>query len=265
MNLMKKIKNWLNRKNLGCEIKLLLDSSQVLGEDHLLTRDMLKTFHIEDEPRRIEVIYLDTPARDYLKAGWVSRIRVKEGKAKYTITYKMRYPVQDSDVDAALAVAQADGLSLRESPYPAEIDWGYAKMTLSFAANAEVKTEKTPDLSQLTPAQAVQMAVDNLPAEVKDQNADGLEKERLKDIQVVGPVRFLRYEGALGKQDVRIEVWPIPTESGDIQYTAELSRACKNLMEAAEIRIKLMDKLDKLGILIHGDNLKTKMILKPEK
>ena len=109
------------------------------------------------------------------------------------------------------------------------------------------------------------MALENLPAEVKDQTAESPESEKYKDIQVVGPVRFLRYEGALGKQDVRIEVWPIPTESGHVQYTAELSRACKNLMEAAEIRIKLMEKLDKLGILVHSDNLKTKMILKPEK
>ena len=58
---------------------------------------MLKAFQIEDEPERIDVIYLDTPARDCLKAGWVSRIRVKEGKPRYTITYKMRYPVQDGD------------------------------------------------------------------------------------------------------------------------------------------------------------------------
>ena len=265
MNLIKKIKNWLNKKNLACEIKLLLDSDRVLGEDHGLTESMLKTFQIEDAPRRIEVIYLDTPARDYLKAGWISRIRVKEGKARYTITYKMRYPVQEGDVDSALAVAKADGLSLRKSPYPAEIDWGYSKMTLSFAANAEVKTEKTPDLSLLTADKAVQMALENLPPEVKDQETDGQEDEFIKNIQVVGPVRFLRYEGALGKQSVRIEVWPIPSETGEIQYTAELSRACKSLMEAAEIRIKLMEKLDKMGILIHGDNLKTQMILKPSK
>ena len=38
MNLIKEIKNWLQRKNLACEIKLLLDSSIVLGEDHLLTK-----------------------------------------------------------------------------------------------------------------------------------------------------------------------------------------------------------------------------------
>ena len=265
MNLIKKIKNWLNKKNLACEIKLLLASSQVLGEDHQLTRSMLKAFQMEDEPMRIEVIYLDTPARDYLKAGWISRIRVKEGKSRYTITYKMRYPVRDGDVDSALAVAKADGLSLRKSPYPAEIDWGYSKMTLSFAANAEVKTEKTPDLSLLTADKAVQMALENLPPEVKDQETDGQEDEFIKNIQVVGPVRFLRYEGALGKQSVRIEVWPIPSETGEIQYTAELSRACKSLMEAAEIRIKLVEKLDKMGILIHGDNLKTQMILKPSK
>ena len=265
MNLMKKIEKWLNRKHLACEIKFLLDSSQVLGEDHLLTESMQKAFHMEDAPRSIEVIYLDTPARDYLKAGWVSRIRVKEGKPKYTITYKMRYPVQDCDVDAALAAARADGLSLKKSPYPAEIDWGYSKMTLSFAANVEVKTEQVPELSQLTPDQAVRMAVQNLPAALKDQDADSAENEKYKDIQVVGPVRFLRYEGALGKQDVRIEVWPIPSETGEIRYTAELSRACKSLMEAAEIRLKLIEKLDKMGILIHGDNLKTQMILKQEK
>ena len=265
MNLMKKIKHWLSRKNLACEIKLLLDSSQVLGADHQLIKSMQKAFQIEDEPMRIEVIYLDTPERDYLKAGWVSRIRVKEGKPRYTITYKMRYPVPEGDVDAALAAARADGLTLKESPYPAEIDWGYSKMTLSFAANAEVKAEKTPDLSLLLAAKAVQMAVENLPYEVKDQNSDSPEDVKYKDIQVVGPVRFLRYEGALGKQSVRIEVWPVPSENGGIRYTAELSRACKNLMEAAEIRIKLIEKLDKMGILIHSDNLKTQMILKPAK
>lgn len=32
MNLMKKIRKWLDRKNLACEIKLLLDSGKVLGE-----------------------------------------------------------------------------------------------------------------------------------------------------------------------------------------------------------------------------------------
>ena len=136
-------------------------------------------------------------------------------------------------------------------------------MTLSFAANAEVKTEKTPDLSLLSPSEAVQMAVQNLPSAVKDRNADASDNERLKEIQVVGPVRFLRYEGALGKHSVRIEIWPIPSETGEIQYTAELSRACKNLMEAAKIRIKLIEKLERMGILVHADNLKTRMILKP--
>ena len=187
MNLMKEIKHWLKRKNLACEIKLLLDSSQVLGEDHLLKKSMRKAFQMEEEPRRIEVIYLDTPARDYLKAGWISRIRVKEGKPRYTITYKMRYPVQDCDVDSALAVARADGLSLKKSPYPAEIDWGYSKMTLSFSANAEVKTEKTPDLKELNHVQAVRMAVQNLPEEVKGQDPDSTENDTFKDIQVVGP------------------------------------------------------------------------------
>ena len=84
-------------------------------------------------------------------------------------------------------------------------------------------------------------------------------------LQVVGPLRFLRYEGALGKQSIRIEIWPIASEQGEIRYTAELSKACKDLMEAAELRIKLIEKLDKMGILIHSDNLKTQMILKPEK
>ena len=265
MNLIKKMKNWLERKNLACELKLLLDSSAVLGDNHLLTESMMKTFQIEDAPRRIEVIYLDTPGRDYLKAGWVSRIRVKEGKPRYTITYKMRYPVRDGDVDSALAVAKADGLSLKKSPYPAEIDWGYSKMTLSFAANVDVKTEKTPALRMLSPANAVHMALENLPSELKDQMTDDSKKEIIENMQVVGPVQFLRYEGALGKQDVRIEVWPIPSETGEIRYTAELSRACKNLKEAAEIRIKLIEKLDKMGILIHSDNLKTQMILKPAK
>ena len=78
--------------------------------------------------------------------------------------------------------ARADGLTLQKGRYPAEIDWGYSKMTLSFAANADVKTEKTPDLSLLSPAEAVQMAVQNLPSEVKDQNTDSSVNEMVKDV-----------------------------------------------------------------------------------
>ena len=62
-------------------------------------------------------VVMSMPARDFLNAGWINRIRVKEEKNKYTITYKKRYPVQDDDMEAALAAARDDGFSLYDEQF----------------------------------------------------------------------------------------------------------------------------------------------------
>ncbi len=250
----------LQKTEPACEIKLLLDSSLVLDETQLLRESVRERFQTGDEYEVIGAVYLDTPARDYLNAGWVNRIRVKEGKNRYTITCKKRYPVPDGDLEAALQTAREDGFSLLDAQFPAEIDWGYAKMTLSFSADMNVKTKETPDIRLLERGQAVQMLADKMPSEMKNWGAEGWGTGHTDQIRIAGPVEFLRYSGTLDGQSIRIEIWPIPGAEGT-KTIVEFSSECENVEEAAGLRDGFIAILDEMGILLHEDALKTELIL----
>ena len=243
-----------NRTKPNVEIKFLLDSGQVLDEDYLLRANVRDHFDIENEYIVYDVIYLDTQEREFLKAGWVNRIRLKEGKSKYTLTYKKRYPVLDFDIETALTSALKDGFSLNDERFSAEIDWGYNNMTLSFSAEAEIKTKEPPDIRDLAHSDAVQMLADHFPPE-EDTNAALLE-----NIKSVGPIRFLRYFGTFEENEIRIEIWPIPG-ANEMQYVVEFSAKCGAPEAAAAFREDIIVKLDEMGILIHRDALKTALIL----
>ena len=250
-------------KKIGptCEIKLLLDSSAVLDEQHLLAADIREQFQISEEYQAIEVMYLDTPGRDYLNNGWINRIRVKEGKKpKYSLDYKIRYEVPDYNISQALDATLADGFTLYDSYFPAEIDWGYSKMTLSFTYGVSLKTEEMPELRTTDPHEAVNMIVRNMPAEEKNWKTKGWGKDTAADMQAVGPLRFLRYTGAIGEQEIRIEVWPVQN-GGETQYITEFSIPCDSLESAEAVRDGVIETLDGLGILLHEDGMKTTLIL----
>ena len=255
----------LQKKEPACEIKLLLDSSLVLDENNLLRESIRERFGIGEEYETIGAVYLDTPACDYLKAGWVNRIRVKEGKNRYTLTYKKRYPVPNGDLEAALQAAREDGFSLFDAQFPAEVDWGYAKMTLSFSADMNVKTKEMPDISLLERSQAVQMLEEKMPSEMENWGAAGWGTGNIGQIRIAGPVQFLRYTGTLEEQSIRIEVWPIQGTDGT-QNIVEFSSECENVEEAAGLRDGFIAVLDEMGILLHEDALKTELILnQPDK
>ena len=133
-------------------------------------------------------------------------------------------------------------------------------MTLSFDADEDVKTEETPDITLLTRDEAVQMLAEKMPSELKNWGSDGWGTEKLDEVQVIGPILFLRYSGIADEQKIRIEIWPVSAQDG-MQYIVELSAECKNLKQAAELRDALREKLDEMGILIRDDGLKTELVL----
>lgn len=244
----------------ACELKFLLDSSRTLDGEHLLKEEIIQAFQIGEAPQAIDALYLDTPALDYLNAGWVNRIRVKDGKPKYTLTYKVRYPVQGEDIESALAAARADGFSLYDPQFPAEIDWGYSKMTLSFSADESVKTKEVPDIGLLGRDDAVRMLAEKMPSEMENWGAAGWGRKNTEALRVAGPIRALRYAGTLEDQSMRIEIWPIPGADGT-QYIVEYSMEYETLEETAEFRDGIMERLEEMGILLHEDALKTQMVL----
>lgn len=245
----------------GCELKFLLDTDTVLDEEHLLRQNLREAFQTGDEYKTIGAMYLDTEDRDFLNAGWINRIRLKDGKSKYTICYKKRYSVEGNDYEAALAAARADGFSPDDGRFSTEIDWGYSRMTLSFSTEVELKMKEKQNIDLLGYASAIRMIADNMPPEEKDLGDEGRGLQLLGRIQIAGPIHYRRYTGELDGYKVHIEIFPVPN-GGGIEYIVELSAKCDDMEEAAEIRESFMDSLEKTGILTHKDGLKTQMILR---
>ena len=99
----------LSQYDLSYEVKLLLDSQKVLGDDHLLKEEWKQAFGITEDYLPIEVMYLDTPEKDFHREGWINRLRLKSGKKKAERTYKKRYPIAGTDIAAACEAAKKDG------------------------------------------------------------------------------------------------------------------------------------------------------------
>ena len=241
-----------------CEIKLLIDSGLVLDENQLLAESIRDQFQTGDQYKTFGIAYLDTPGRDYLNAGWINRIRMKDGKSKYTLTYKKRYPVEDQDIGAALKEASEDGFSLSDPDFSAEIDWEYSKMTLSFSCEVKVKSEALPDIDHLETPDAAGMIEEQMPSLEKSWREGS---ETADPLQMAGTIHFLRYSGTIDGHDLKIEIWPIP-EDGHVETIVELSVNCESTEEAAEIRESVIETLDAMGILLHSDGLKTQMVLR---
>lgn len=243
-----------------CEIKLLLDSSKALDDENRLTDSIRSQFQIDEAYESFDVLYLDTENRDYLNNGWINRIRVKEGKLKYKVNYKIRYDVPDDNIEKVLSNARSDGFSLYDSYFPAEIDWGYSKMTLNFSADVDIETEEAPDLLNLDSNEAKKMITENMPSEERNWTADNWGIKSADKLQVAGPIRFMRYSGYIDEQPIKIEIWPVE-DGGETRYIVEFSADCEDIETAATLREGVIKELDEMGILIRSDATKTQMIL----
>ena len=246
--------------SLPCEIKLLLDNEAVLDEENLLKESIREAFQTGNDYEAIYVEYLDTAERDFQNAGWINRIRLKEGKSKYTLTYKRRFSVPDNNLASAVADACEVGFSVSNEELPAEVDWGYSRMTLSFSNESEIKSESPLDITLLDCSDAIQMIADHMPPEEKDCQSDSWGTNLIKEAQIAGPVRFMRYSGVFDGYDIRIEIWPIESR-GEIEYISEFSAQAEDMDEAAVMHERLISSLDEMGILLPIDALKTQMIL----
>ena len=234
-----------NVGELSYEVKFLLDSELVLDGETRLEDQIRSLFHMEGDYKQIDVVYLETPERAFLREGWINRLRQKAGKEKIERTYKKRYPVIHGDIDAALAQAVNDGFGA----YDAQIDWGYADMTLSLSVEDSDQHPERKNLSQFTAEDAVRFFEETMPQEER-----GL-SDLFSGAQKVGPVRFLRIKGSWQDiEEVTIEIWPT-------LHITELSFDIDDYDSAADARDRLMAFLDEEGILLHEDALKTTALL----
>ena len=244
------------------EVKFLLNSEQVLSKEHLLKKEYRNYFNTDSEYHTMSILYLDTEMQDFNNQGWINRIRAKEGKSSFELTYKKRYPIQDGNIENALTLANREGFDATDMNYSAEIDWGYSKMTLSLSCQKEKSNKGYDDLELPKKNAAIEMIKDKMPGKEENWLYENWGKEVSKDAKKAGPVHCYRYNGKCDGIDVDIEIMPIENQTNDnITYVTELSFKENDYESASEGRDIIMNELDELGILEHRDSLKTQMIL----
>jgi len=249
----------LDENEIEYELKFLLDPELVLTDEHLLTADMCALIGAEPEYRAIDVIYLETPARSFDREGWINRIRWKENKKKIECTYKKRYPLSGTDAEAihaALAQAEADGFRFSDKGFSAEIDWGYAQMTLSVTQEASGKYKDYKSLSEFSTADAAEFLKSTMPKEELNWGGAKWGASMLERAQMLGPLRYQRIKGEWEGSEVQVDIWPL--QDG---CTAELSFTVSGLENAAFMRAQMTALLEEKGVLLHRDSLKTQAIL----
>lgn len=244
------------------EVKLLLDSDQVLNSDDLLKKTYRNLFNTGKDYQEIGVLYIDTDDLAFEAEGWTNRIRRKEDSDSFDLTYKKRYSVENGNIDAALTKANNEGFDISDTNYDAQIDWGYGKMTLSLSCKKTASAKDYSNMELPGKKKAISILKDKMPGKLEDWKYNNWGKDTIEDGRKYGPIYYCKYGGNFNGIDVDIEIWPIYNkETQTTEMVTEISFKSDTFTEAAEYRAELIAYLDELGILLHTDSLKTQKIL----
>ena len=236
------------------EVKLLLNPTRSLDSDNVPIKELQDLFAVDKTNQR-EVIYIETSDRSFNNDGWSNRLREKEGKKKLELTYKKRYAVDGTDIDATFEKAVKDNHGFIDGEYEAQIDWGYNKMTLSFVLEVKIEKPKV-GLKSISEKDLVSALMSNMPTEEYEWVLSKFESDKIPNVRIAGPIDYIRYTGSYKDVEINIEVWQIKDT-----IVIELSFEADNLETASTFRSEIIDILDSRGILLHHDSLKTQMIL----
>lgn len=237
---------------LTYEVKLLLDPAKTVNADLTLNAEMNSLFKINKAQKRT-VVFVETPDKGFWSKGWINRIREKDGKKNLELTYKMRYSIQDNNISGTVERALKDCPAFSNSKaYEAQIDWGYDKMTLSFSTEKKYSKPKG-GLKGMSTAEMVSLITGNMPADEKTAADAALYSATLT---ATNCVEYVQYTGTFNKTEVDIEVWNPGTE-----VLVEISFKAKTAESASSLRAELIQMLDRDGLLLHKDSLKTNVIL----
>lgn len=254
------------------EVKFLLNSSLVLSPDTGKPSDSLRSaFSLAGNTIKMNVQYVDTPAKDIYQAGWSPRIRKKEGDKGWELTYKKRYPIEDDgnastdDIAEALLIAMQDGFDNSNPKYEAQVEWGIEKKTLSISRAKQVKEDSVgkKDMDMPGEAESRDLLSNEAPDKFNDWSSDSWGKGLLKDAVLFGPVYAKRYEGSWEGVDVDVEVWPIKKaqNTDEMENIVEVSFKADEDVDAATKQEGLREFLEGKGWFVPKDSLKTQLIM----
>lgn len=240
----------------GVEVKYLLDPAKVLDAEGKPTEEVLKLLGWTGKVKNRGMQFLDVEGKLYNEAGWSNRVRIKQGDDEYDVTFKKRYTVENGDIAAALALAEADGFVKGLEDYEAELDWGYNKLTLSISYEESVDKVGYDDTVLPSLEDSIAFVQANMPEFVKAVDAD------ITKAVLCGPVYYPRYTGELAGMELDIEICAITNQkTGETEYIFEVAFSTDTYEEAVGKRDEIMKILDDAGVLLKEDGLKTNKIL----
>lgn len=240
------------------EVKLMMDTSKILGSNGNLSSDAKTTFDISSS-EHMKVQYLDTGALDLNNQGWIVRIRKFDSDDNTGITYKKRYSISNGDVTSALKTADNDGFDANENNYSAQVDWGYGTQTLSFSDNKIFSLDNYTGINLPNKKDSINEAIDNLPGKLNKYLYNGWAENELNNSILYGPYSGTRYIGTWNGLKVELEVYNINNDN--YNYIAEISFKTDDYKEASSERQNLINTLSINNWLIKSDESKTGIML----
>ncbi|MFD3661239.1 hypothetical protein ACFWVF_11680 [Streptomyces sp. NPDC058659] len=243
------------------EVKINLTAA-ALDSAHAPSTAVKSAFGITGSAKARSYSYYDTDGLALDAAGWSVRLRHKSGSS-FEETYKKRFPVTNGDIDAALTAANAAGFDSGDTNYEAEVDWGYAKQTLSFSNEKSHSASGYSGTAMPSSTTGRTWLVNDIPGKLEDWGSADWGKNTLQLSRAHGPVTAKVYGGAWGpSDDASIEVLPVVGAGGTgTEYVVELSFKTDSYADAAELHEDAIAVAEANGWLHHGDILKTQLIL----
>lgn len=243
------------------EVKIDLTTA-ALDASHNPTTAVKAAFGITGSAKSRAYAYFDTADEQLNAQGWDVRLRHKSGD-DFEESYKKRFPITGGDIDTALDEANDEGFDSSDTNYDCEVDWGYAKQTLSFSNEKSHSGSNYSGTSMPSASTGLGWLVNEIPGKLEDWGSKNWGQDTLQDSAEHGPVTSKTYSGAWeSSDDVSIEVVPVVGADGTgTDYVVELSLKTDDYGDAAQLHADAISVAGSHGWLYAGDILKTQLIL----
>lgn len=89
-----------------------------------------------------------------------------EGASNFEENFKVRYPISNNDIDAALTKANQDGFDSTTTTYDAQVEWGYQQKTLSISRDKTATVSGYSGMDLPNQADSRKMLINDAPDKV---------------------------------------------------------------------------------------------------
>lgn len=177
------------------EIKLLMDPTKVLDSNFKLLPTVLSTFSMPTSVTKMNVQYLDTNDKDIYNNKWSPRLRKIEGASNFEENYKIRYPVSNNDINAALTQANNDGFDSTTTTYQAQIEWGYQQKTLSISRDKTTSSSGYSGMDLPNQSDSRSKLINDAPDKFNNWVYNNWGTDQLSASRIYGPILAKRSIG----------------------------------------------------------------------